>query len=123
MTERPALPDEIETLNALIDHAMAADRHRLRRRLRAITRSRRNGEAIDLSRQKLRKDAQASAERRAARSAGVPNVELKPDLPITQRADEIAGAVRDHQVVVVAGETGSGAIITPATTRTPACPA
>ncbi|QSB16494.1 ATP-dependent RNA helicase HrpA [Natronosporangium hydrolyticum] len=29
-------------------------------------------------------------------------------LPITERVDEIAAAIRDHQVVVVAGETGSG---------------
>ncbi|MCW2602324.1 MAG: hrpA [Pseudonocardiales bacterium] len=30
------------------------------------------------------------------------------DLPISQRRDDIAGAIRDHQVVVLAGETGSG---------------
>jgi ATP-dependent helicase HrpA len=31
-----------------------------------------------------------------------------PDLPITRRRDDIAAAIRDHQVVVVTGETGSG---------------
>ena len=31
-----------------------------------------------------------------------------PDLPIAERRDEIAAAIRDHQVVIVAGETGSG---------------
>src|SRR3954447_17358930 len=31
-----------------------------------------------------------------------------PDLPVSQRRDDIAAAIRDHQVVVVAGETGSG---------------
>src|SRR5207342_716043 len=30
------------------------------------------------------------------------------ELPISQRRDDIAAAIRDHQVVVVAGETGSG---------------
>src|SRR5687768_16181073 len=30
------------------------------------------------------------------------------ELPITERKDEIVAALRDHQVVVVAGETGSG---------------
>ncbi|WP_415172436.1 ATP-dependent RNA helicase HrpA [Nocardioides sp.] len=29
-------------------------------------------------------------------------------LPVTQRKDDIAAAIRDHQVVVIAGETGSG---------------
>jgi len=31
-----------------------------------------------------------------------------PELPVTQRRDDIAAAIRDHQVVIVAGETGSG---------------
>jgi ATP-dependent helicase HrpA len=31
-----------------------------------------------------------------------------PDLPVAARKDDIAAAIRDHQVVVVAGETGSG---------------
>ncbi len=35
-------------------------------------------------------------------------IEFDPALPITERHDEIAAALRDHQVVVVAGETGSG---------------
>ncbi|HEX5089224.1 MAG TPA: ATP-dependent RNA helicase HrpA [Nocardioides sp.] len=30
------------------------------------------------------------------------------DLPVSQRREEIAAAIRDHQVVIVAGETGSG---------------
>ena len=35
-------------------------------------------------------------------------ISFDPALPITDRHDEIADAIRDHQVVVVAGETGSG---------------
>ena len=31
-----------------------------------------------------------------------------PELPVTQRREDIAEAIRDHQVVIVAGETGSG---------------
>jgi ATP-dependent helicase HrpA len=30
------------------------------------------------------------------------------ELPVSQRRDELAAAIRDHQVIVVAGETGSG---------------
>src|SRR5258708_1688290 len=35
-------------------------------------------------------------------------VSYPPQLPVSQRKDEIAAAIRDHQVVIVAGETGSG---------------
>src|SRR5579863_5210988 len=35
-------------------------------------------------------------------------VSFPPELPVSQHKDEIAAAIRDHQVVVIAGETGSG---------------
>src|SRR3954467_15112237 len=35
-------------------------------------------------------------------------IAFPPELPVSQRRDDIAAAIRDHQVVVVAGETGSG---------------
>src|SRR5690242_6439443 len=44
----------------------------------------------------------------AAPRPAAPVVSYPPDLPVSQRKDEIAAAIRDHQVVIVAGETGSG---------------
>src|ERR1700760_3007609 len=44
----------------------------------------------------------------ARRRAAVPVISYPPELPISQKKDEIAAALRDHQVIVVAGETGSG---------------
>ncbi|MFT4199622.1 ATP-dependent RNA helicase HrpA [Gordonia sp. (in: high G+C Gram-positive bacteria)] len=44
----------------------------------------------------------------AARRARVPTITFPEDLPVSARRDEIAAALADHQVVVVAGETGSG---------------
>ena len=43
-----------------------------------------------------------------ARRQAVPAISYPADLPVSQRKDEIAAAIRDHQVVIVAGETGSG---------------
>lgn len=43
----------------------------------------------------------------ATRQAAVPTITY-PDLPVSERRDEIAKAITDHQVVIVAGETGSG---------------
>ena len=47
-------------------------------------------------------------ERARRRRAAVPEIRYPPELPISARVDDIAAAVRDHQVVIVAGETGSG---------------
>lgn len=38
----------------------------------------------------------------------VPPITFPEQLPVSARRDEIAAAIRDHQVVVIAGETGSG---------------
>ena len=46
--------------------------------------------------------------RRAARAATVPPITYPEHLPVVDRRDDIAAAIRDHQVVVIAGETGSG---------------
>ncbi len=42
-----------------------------------------------------------------ARRASVPQISY-PQLPVSDVREEIAAAIRDHQVVIVAGETGSG---------------
>ena len=46
-------------------------------------------------------------EQLAERAAAIPVIEF-PDLPVSARREEIARAIRDHQVVIVSGETGSG---------------
>jgi ATP-dependent helicase HrpA len=52
--------------------------------------------------------AQARAGLRAARRAAMPPISYPPELPVSQHKDEILRAIRDHQVVIIAGETGSG---------------
>ena len=56
---------------------------------------------------KRRAPAPLTAEQVEARKRSVPKIAY-PDLPVSARRDEIARAIRDNQVVVVAGETGSG---------------
>jgi ATP-dependent helicase HrpA len=46
--------------------------------------------------------------RMAERASRVPAVTYPQNLPVSQKKDAIAEAIRDHQVVIVAGETGSG---------------
>jgi ATP-dependent helicase HrpA len=52
--------------------------------------------------------AEARAAARAARRAAMPPITYPPELPVSQRKDEIARAINENQVVIIAGETGSG---------------
>ena len=49
-----------------------------------------------------------SIEKREARSARRPAIAYPQDLPVAQRAAEIARTITEHPVVIVCGETGSG---------------
>ncbi|MDD9206214.1 ATP-dependent RNA helicase HrpA, partial [Georgenia sp. 10Sc9-8] len=44
----------------------------------------------------------------AVRRAALPAITYPEQLPVSARREEIAAAIRDHQVVIVSGETGSG---------------
>jgi ATP-dependent helicase HrpA len=52
--------------------------------------------------------AEAQAAARAARRAAMPPITYPPELPVSQRKDDIARVIEENQVVIIAGETGSG---------------
>ncbi|MFJ7014853.1 ATP-dependent RNA helicase HrpA [Streptomyces albogriseolus] len=83
------------------------DAHRLGRRLEGA-RKIRKPEARAAVLGEIEAEVAAAAERMAARRARVPQVRYPEQLPVSQKKDAIAEAIRDHQVVIVAGETGSG---------------
>ena len=72
--------------------------------LRRIDKARKNREELA----RIAADLGPAEEVVAARRAGLPEVTYPQDLPVSQRKDDIAAAIADHQVVIVAGETGSG---------------
>ncbi len=51
---------------------------------------------------------QQSNARVQARFQRLPTIKLNQDLPVTQYADKLIKAIQQHQVIIVAGETGSG---------------
>ncbi len=57
---------------------------------------------------KWKEKLERSHQRWLARSQAAPKPDYPDDLPITARKDEIVSAIRNSQVVVIAGETGSG---------------
>ncbi|MET9761234.1 ATP-dependent RNA helicase HrpA [Streptomyces sp. NPDC006372] len=83
------------------------DAHRLGRRLEGA-RKIRKPEARAAVLAEIEAEVVKGEERMAGRRARVPAVTYPEQLPVSQKKDTIAEAIRDHQVVIVAGETGSG---------------
>lgn len=57
---------------------------------------------------KIAAEMQRSAKKRQQRLANLPTIEYPEALPVSQKKDQIAQAIVDNQVVIIAGETGSG---------------
>ncbi|MFF8833736.1 ATP-dependent RNA helicase HrpA [Streptomyces sp. NPDC015131] len=94
-------------LQTLLAEVSLRDAHRLGRRLEGARRIRKP-EARQAVLDEIAAEAGEAAARTAARAARVPGVTYPEQLPVSQKKDEILEAIRDHQVVIVAGETGSG---------------
>jgi ATP-dependent helicase HrpA len=98
----------IEEIRSLLPRAMLSDWVRLGARLVRLLRDHHHPDAHEAVLSRLLAQAQASAALREQRRLRVPRPTYPAQLPITARRDDIIQAIRDHQVVVVAGETGSG---------------
>ena len=83
------------------------DAHRLGRRLEGARRIRKP-EAQQAVLDEIAAQATKAAGRLALRAGRMPALSYPEQLPVSQKKDEILEAIRDHQVVIVAGETGSG---------------
>ncbi|MGW3325047.1 ATP-dependent RNA helicase HrpA [Streptomyces virginiae] len=94
-------------LQTLLGEISLRDAHRLGRRLEGARRIRKP-EAKQAVLDEIAAEATKAAERLAGRASRMPEVTYPENLPVSQKKDEIAEAIRDHQVVIVAGETGSG---------------
>ncbi|MEU0373980.1 ATP-dependent RNA helicase HrpA [Streptomyces sp. NPDC006283] len=94
-------------LQTLLAGASLRDAHRLGRRLEGARRIRKP-EARQAVLDEIAGEAEKSAARTARRAERVPGITYPEQLPVSQKKDAILEAIRDHQVVIVAGETGSG---------------
>lgn len=91
-----------------LSRTMLVDRHRLRQQWQGIQQAQRAGRPSDQNlvrfQTALHRSCQACEQRGNAR----PKPKYDDQLPVCQRRDEIAAAIRDHRVIVLCGETGSG---------------
>ena len=102
----PASPDRavLEQARRSLDRALSRDRGRLHGLW-----SRWQGKPADAgARQAFEQALNASIATRERRESTVPAVTLDASLPIAREGERIIELIRNHQVVVIAGETGSG---------------
>jgi ATP-dependent helicase HrpA len=106
MSVTPVSPDLAE-LRRRLSELLPRDERRLQRRIEG-TRRIRDEVARAAVLTEIAAEVTEAEQRRAARLAAVPPITYPDELPVSQRREDILAAIRDHQVVVIAGETGSG---------------
>ncbi|WP_298694145.1 ATP-dependent RNA helicase HrpA [uncultured Corynebacterium sp.] len=89
-----------DELFAALDNVTIAEARSFRRRLSKA----RAPKAL----REIGQDIQAAADRLALVDAAVPQLTYPDSLPVSARKDDIAAAIEENQVVIIAGETGSG---------------
>ncbi len=94
-------------LRARLSDVMLRDERRLRRRLDGLGKIR-DAEARQKKVDDLATEVERAEQRLAARAASMPRIVYPEELPISRRRDDIKEAIAANQVVIVAGETGSG---------------
>ncbi|WP_327039454.1 ATP-dependent RNA helicase HrpA [Micromonospora maris] len=103
----PAATDPIRALQRRLTPLMFRDQRQLRRRLDGVRRLR-DPQRRESALAEIAAEVAAAEGRLERRRAALPKITYPAALPVSERKDDIAAAIRDHQVVIVAGETGSG---------------
>ena len=98
----------VDEIRRLLPQAMLPDWVRLGGRMVRLLRDQLHPQAHAAVLDRIHAQVRASVALREERQRNVPPITYPPDLPITARTDDIVAAIRAHQVVVIAGETGSG---------------
>jgi len=98
----------ISTLAQKLQEIMLIDRRRLSRRLEQLRHATRNGQDIQSELAQLEIAIHKAHAARALRETQRPRITYPKELPISARRNDIAEALNHHQVIIVAGETGSG---------------
>ena len=101
-----SVPELREQLFGELAHCMNKDLFGLKKRLHGVNK-------LDTSKQpaayeKIQADVEKSKALRQQRQQALPRITYPPELPVVGKREDIKAAIADHQVVIVAGETGSG---------------
>jgi ATP-dependent helicase HrpA len=87
---------------------MLLDQHAFRKRVHSIQQRSRQNKPIDKSLVNLNDEIIKSIARREQRLQALPSPTYPDILPVSEKREIIKQAINDNQVIIVAGETGSG---------------
>ena len=105
---RPSSAQDFQRLKTLVEQSTStSERFRLSRQLAELNKLSRQGKDISARWDKWHSALVKNQLLIEKRRNNLPKLEY-PELPVSARADEIADLIRKHQVIVIAGETGSG---------------
>ncbi|CRL59661.1 ATP-dependent RNA helicase HrpA [Proteus vulgaris] len=90
-----------------IEQLSLREQHRLRKRLRGVAKIN-NEESKQAVLSEIKQDITTAQQMIIRRQANCPEITYPENLPVSQKKDAIYNAIRDNQVVIIAGETGSG---------------
>ncbi|MBD2794235.1 ATP-dependent RNA helicase HrpA [Xenorhabdus sp. 5] len=90
-----------------LDHIMLRDQFRLKKRLHGAAKIK-NQASLQAVAQSISEDIATAKQKVARRQTACPSINYPENLPVSQKKDAIYKAIRDNQVVIIAGETGSG---------------
>ena len=110
-TDTSPAPTDSQRLAALkqaVGDVMLRDAERLERRLAGVSRRLRDNKPISRGLQEVQREVSRAQQQLSLREAQQVALNYPPELPVVERKEDIVNAIRNHQVVVVAGETGSG---------------
>lgn len=102
------MSNEINQWREKLAECLGSDRYRLNQQLNKIARLAQQGKLFDQDLKQFAEKAERSCQQVISRRKSIPAIEYPEDLPIAERRDDISDAIANHQVVVIAGETGSG---------------
>ena len=97
----------LSSLFTRLDGLMLRDKQRFSRRLQGVKRLK-NPQSQQNLLATLASEITAAEEKVQRRLAASPAISYPENLPVSQKKEDILAAIRHHQVVIVAGETGSG---------------
>ncbi|UAA40782.1 ATP-dependent RNA helicase HrpA [Paraneptunicella aestuarii] len=89
-----------------ISRCLTQDRHRIQQLRKQLKQQLGDEKRIELQ-NKLTALYEASTQQYEARRVSVPEI-IYPELPVSEMKDELVEAIKHNQVVIIAGETGSG---------------